>query len=85
MKLELYTTNMCPYCFKVIKFMRKNNIKIRIKNISKPRSGYKEELIKLGGKKQLPALSMDGKILYESEDIIKWLKENYRRSQNDNS
>lgn len=75
--LELYVTNMCPYCFKVIKYMREAGIQIPKKNISKPNSGYKEELIKLGGKRQVPALSIDGKILYESEDIIKWLKGNY--------
>jgi len=35
-----------------------------------------EELIRLGGKDQVPMLLIDGKPLYESGDIIKWFKEN---------
>ena len=32
-------------------------------------------LIAVGGKRQVPCLFIDGKPLYESLDIIKWLEE----------
>ena len=34
-----------------------------------------ETLVKVGGKRQVPCLFIDGKPLYESMDIIKWLEE----------
>ncbi len=42
----------------------------------------REELIKIGGKSQVPCLIIDGKTLYESWDIIEWLKKNF---ENDNA
>lgn len=36
-----------------------------------------EDLIKRGGKDQVPCLFIDGKPLYESDDIIKYFKENF--------
>ncbi len=36
------------------------------------------ELAKIGGKTQVPCLVIDGKPLYESLDIIEWLKTNYK-------
>ena len=35
-----------------------------------------KELIQVGGKQQVPCLFIDGKPLYESLDIIRWLEEN---------
>ena len=40
---------------------------------------YREELIKIGGKTQVPCLVIDGKALYESLDIIEWFKKNYKQ------
>ena len=34
-----------------------------------------EQLVSIGGKRQVPCLFIDGKPLYESLDIIKWLEE----------
>lgn len=39
----------------------------------------RQELVKIGGKQQVPCLIIDGKALYESDDIIAWLDENYTR------
>jgi len=36
----------------------------------------KEELLHLGGKVQVPCLFIDGTPLYESDDIIDYLKSN---------
>ncbi len=36
-------------------------------------------LIEVGGSPQVPCLFIDGRAMYESSDIIEWLKENYKR------
>ena len=55
--------------------MGKNNIDIDLVDIRANPENNKE-LIEIGGKDQVPMLLIDGKPLYESSDIIKWLKEN---------
>ena len=54
-------------------FLEKNNISVPMKNIHED-TGAKEELIRIGGKGQVPCLVIDGKALYESDDIIEWFK-----------
>ncbi len=36
----------------------------------------RQALLDIGGKAQVPCLIIDGTALYESEDIIEWLKKN---------
>ena len=38
----------------------------------------REELITIGGMSQVPCLVIDGKAMYESDDIIAWLGKNYK-------
>ncbi|MEI8300993.1 MAG: glutathione S-transferase N-terminal domain-containing protein [Chlamydiota bacterium] len=76
--LTLYSSPNCPYCQKVIYYLQKEGKSIPIKNIQDKTN--KAELIKIGGKSQIPCLIINGKPLYESSDIIKWLqthKNNY--------
>ena len=42
-------------------------------------SAVRDELIKIGGDSQVPCLTIDGQAMYESDDIIDWLKENYKK------
>ncbi|MFT7538687.1 MAG: glutaredoxin 3 [Lysobacterales bacterium] len=77
MTLELYYRASCPFCLKVLAFMKDNNIEITLKDISAT-SDVRNDLIRIGGKQQVPCLVIDGKPLYESDDIINWLKENYK-------
>jgi len=72
--LILYYLEACPYCHKVIDYLSEQGIEIPKKEIHD--SVYREELIEIGGKKQVPCLLIDGKALYESNDIIQWLKDN---------
>ena len=74
-ELELYYRPMCPFCQKVLTFMEENNISLEKKDIS-GNPELSQELMSLGGKTQVPCLSIDGKALYESDDIIQWLKDN---------
>ncbi len=36
----------------------------------------RQELIRVGGKQQVPCLFIDGKPMYESDDIVEWLRAN---------
>lgn len=81
MTLELYQMDHCPYCQKVRAAFADMNIDY--KNIDAlPGSPGREELIKLGGKGQVPFLvdktNPDSPVMmYESDDIITYVKEHY--------
>ena len=70
-ELVLYYQPTCGYCFKVLNFMKKNDISIPLKNTSD--YSIRQELIDIGGKGQVPCLLIDGKAMYESDDIIDYL------------
>lgn len=72
---KLFVGTICPYCQKVESFMQENNIEIEVVNIENDRDAMRE-LIEKGGKRQIPCLYHDGEYLYESDDIIEFLKEN---------
>jgi len=77
----LYQFEACPFCVKVRRFIRKNSLKINLKD-AKNNKQYKSELIYGGGKHKVPCLRID-KInsktewLYESKEIIKFLKNKF--------
>ncbi len=76
MKLELFKFDSCPYCRRVMKFIEesgRNDIEYR--DIHK-NDDDRKRLVEVGGKEQVPCLFIDGKPLYESMDIIDWLKAN---------
>lgn len=74
--LVLYYYPTCPYCRKVTRFINKNDLdQIELKNINQD-DAAESELIEIGGKRQVPCLFIDNKPLYESKDIIDWLKSN---------
>lgn len=73
--LILYYSLNCPYCLRVMDYLSKLNKSVEIKDISDSMEA-KEELRVIGGKAQVPCLTIDGKALYESLDIIRWISEN---------
>jgi glutaredoxin len=74
--LTLYYYPTCPYCRKVTKFIDKNNLEeVDLKNINQDQEA-EAKLIEIGGKRQVPCLFIDDEPLYESDDIINWLKSN---------
>ena len=75
--LTLYCFDSCSYCGKVRNFLKANHISVPMKDTHKYPQ-YREELIKIGGKSQVPCLVIDGQALYESEDIIEWFKDNWK-------
>lgn len=75
--LTLYYMPTCPFCLKVLAFMKKNDIEVPLKDINT--GNYRQELMQIGGMTQVPCLVIDGKAMYESEDIITWFKENWKK------
>ena len=58
--------------------MRQAGILIPTKNIA-TNPANKQELHKIGGKTQVPCLVIDDKVLYESDEIIAWFKDNWKK------
>lgn len=73
--LELYVIPGCPFCIKVLDWMTDHHIEMPIHDIYDDAEAY-ERLVDVGGKAQAPCLFIDGVPMYESSDIIEYLKQN---------
>lgn len=74
MKLDLYMFDTCPFCRRVIREIESENRGDVVMHDIHKNDADRAELIRVGGKEQVPCLFIDGKPLYESDDIIAWLK-----------
>ena len=75
MNLKLYMFETCPYCKKVMREIEASGRKdIEYHNIHKNEED-RLDLIRIGGKQQVPCLLIDGVPMYESDDIVAWLRE----------
>lgn len=75
-KIKLYVSDMCPFCHKVVDFIEEQGIS-GVEFVDASRSLELQKLIyEIGGKSQVPMMTIDGQPMYESDDIINWLKEN---------
>jgi glutathione S-transferase len=74
-ELMLYYFPSCPYCRIVLDCLDRLDKKIPMRDIQ-AEDGARDELIKIGGKGQVPCLVIDGKPMYESGDIVNWLEAN---------
>ena len=54
------------------RFMDDNKITMDTRDTLQP--GNQNDLVRIGGKKQVPCLVINGKPLYESDDIIAYLR-----------
>ena len=68
--LELFYSDSCPYCRKVINYFNDNNIEFELKDINE-RNNY-EKLMELGKVSQIPFLidTDTGNMMYDSDKII---------------
>ncbi len=74
MKLELYMFETCPYCRRVLNYLDESGrTDVELHNIHK-NAADRQRLIEVGGMEQVPCLFIDGEPMYESLDIIDWLK-----------
>ena len=76
MELKLYMFETCPFCRKVLNEIESSGrTDVELHNIHKSELD-RMELISVGGKQQGPCLFIDGKPMYESDDIVAWLRAN---------
>ena len=74
MKLELYMFDTCPFCRRVLNYIDESGrTDVELHNIHKSEAD-RQRLIEVGGVEQVPCLFIDGVPMYESLDIIDWLK-----------
>ncbi len=76
--LNLYYKPSCPYCHRVLRANEVIGASLILHDVSADMAA-REELIAKGGKKQVPFLEDTdrGLFLYESIDIIEYLKKYY--------
>ena len=76
--LELYYYPECPYCRKVLWALDELGAEdaIVFRNIHEDDEALRT-LIDVGGKRQVPCLFIDGAPLYESDDIVEWLRRRF--------
>ena len=75
MTLELYKMDSCPFCQRVLRYIKESGrTDVTLKDTIQSKEA-EQTLIEVGGKNQVPCLFIDGKPMYESMDIIAWLKE----------
>ena len=80
MELKLYMFDTCPYCRRVMNEIEaQGRTDVEFRDIRKSEDDRKA-LMEIGGKSQVPCLVIDGKPLYESMDIIEWLKANPQKA-----
>ena len=78
MDLKLYYKAECPFCKKVLRFIDNKKIEgVQLVDIKADEANEKY-LINKGGMDQVPCLFIDGKPMYESMDIIKFLDEKFQ-------
>lgn len=74
--LVLYKKDPCPFCQRVMRWIDAEwpkDAPIAYRDIVMDPAAA-EELVRVGGKRQVPCLFVDGRPMYESSDIIAYLK-----------
>ncbi len=70
--MALYFKPTCPYCLKVLNYMRANDIEMEMRDTFD--AGNRDELMRLNGTTQVPCLVVDNEPMLESDDIIEYLQ-----------
>ena len=74
-KLNLFYYDECFFCQKVLREIKKLNIKVSFNNIYEDQNNL-HMLLEKTGRKTTPCLFINGEPMFESDDIIEWLREN---------
>lgn len=73
--ITLFAKTGCPYCAKVLTKLDEFGLSFEKRNIAD--DSVAEELVAIGGKRQVPYM-IDGEVrMYESGDIIEYLEKTY--------
>lgn len=70
--MYMYVKPGCPYCMKVDRFLDDAGIEIEHRSVLEGANA--DDLRELGGKVQSPCLVVGGEPMYESDDIIAYLR-----------
>jgi glutathione S-transferase len=75
--IKIYQFAACPFCQKVLRAVDELKLKegsdYVLIEASRNTAG-REEVVKLGGKSQVPFLVDDNTMMYESDDIVQYLR-----------
>ncbi len=77
--LTLYHTRFCPFCIMVVRVINDLKLDIELRDTAS-NPAFHSELVAGGGKQQVPCLKIqstsgDAQWMYESRDIIEYLKQ----------
>lgn len=75
--LVLYMFEGCPFCRRVEVEAERLNIALATRDIRRDPAAL-EELMRVGKKRTVPCLFIDGQPRYESNDIVQFLREEVR-------
>ena len=75
MKVELYTTNVCPWCHKAKEFFDENKIEYTEKNVQK-HPELAAELLEKSGQMGVPVITIDDELMigFNKDRLKKALK-----------
>lgn len=77
LQLSLYMFDGCPFCARVIDGAERLGLTLNMHDIRKDPKAL-AELLRVGGKKTVPCLFINGRALYESQDILAYLASQVR-------
>lgn len=72
-QLELYKFDSCPYCIRVFCALDGLDLTVAYRDIRADPSAL-ARLIELTGRKQVPCLVINGEPMFESADIVGWMR-----------
>jgi len=78
-ELVLYGRRSCPYCVRVYRELERLELTVELRDTSGG-SSHRQVLIQQTGRSQVPCLFIDGEALFESADIVAWLRAYKARS-----
>jgi glutaredoxin 3 len=73
MKVEIYTTQICPYCVRAKKMFEERNISYQEIKITSQEL-MQEMLQRSGGKRTVPQIFIDEKHIGGSDDLYEYFK-----------
>jgi len=74
--LELYKFDACPYCQHVFRAIERLGLPVRYRDILREEAAART-LVEVGGQDQVPCLFVDGRPLYESAEIVRFLEKRF--------
>jgi len=74
-QLKLYKYNSCPFCMMVMRAIESMGLKVEFHDIMQNAEDLKYH-VETTGRRTVPCLYINNDPMFESSDIMKWLKEN---------